>query len=51
MTVDKDYKGIKFWESTNAKCFELNNRVASHEDLRKFLNKEEVDKTVLKPSK
>jgi len=50
MTVDKDYKTITFWESTNARSFSMNNRVMSPEDLQKYLNKEEVDKTVLKMS-
>ena len=43
MTINSDYKGVRFWEVTNNTSFLLDCRVASSENLEKYLNKEDIE--------
>lgn len=51
MTIHEDYSGVTFWEVTNNTSFVMQNRVSNSENLKKFLNKEEVEGTALKMHK
>jgi C2 domain len=51
MTINKDFKGVTFWEISNCTSFELKNRVQSAENLEKFIKKEPVNVNILKVHK
>lgn len=43
MTINKDCSGVQFWEATNNTSYNLPMRVKIPEDLKKYLNKEEIE--------